>query len=222
MGPTGDGPQVQLAYLAPAFQQGKFRPGGLPVRPNFPQQTGQGLPGDGGVNNAGRFRRTAVDPGVIALFHGPGGVQFVHQRMDVRIFCRQHDAEGVPVQPGHGMEGAVLAGFGIISLDPVGQSAGDDGPGGVNEHPGGLVHCQQEIILVQQGQGPVLCRIVRLRGVQQQRHRVPGLNGEVRVPALAVDQNTVLPFQPVHQPRGNVHFRLQNVGQPPGGAGNVI
>ena len=56
----------------------------------------------------------------------------IQDAVDMGIFGKQHDAEGVPIQSCDGVERAVLAGFLIVSDDPIRQSAGKSGAGGVD------------------------------------------------------------------------------------------
>ena len=46
------------------------------------------------------------------------------------------------------LEGALLAGPAVVAQDEVGQGAVELRPGGMDQHPGGLVHSQQMLILI--------------------------------------------------------------------------
>ena len=58
--------------------------------------------------------------GIVLLAKNAHVHTLLQQGVDVGIFRQQHDAEGIPVQPGHGMKGTFLAGFGIVARHKIG------------------------------------------------------------------------------------------------------
>ena len=118
----------------------------------------------------------------------------------------QHHAEGVPVQPRHGMKGAFLPGPLVIAHHRVGQRPGVPAAGGVDEDPRSLVHRQNVFILIQYRQGEILAGVCRFRLVQQQGYGVSQVDIKIRPLGHSVDQNPLIPFEPVHQSRGDPHF----------------
>ena len=142
--------------------------------------------------------------------------------MDMGIFGQQHHPEGIPVQSGQRVEGGILAGFSVVAQDQIGQSAGKPAPGGVDQHPGRFIHCQQVFVFVKNRQGAVLCRIIRLGFLQRNRDDIPGLYGIIGMLGDAVDKELILPFQPVHEPCGHGHFFSQKRREPPLPLGNVF
>ena len=57
-------------------------------------------------------------------------VALLQQGMGMGMLRHQHDAESIPVQPGHGMESALLAGTAVIARHQIGQGAVVLSPGG--------------------------------------------------------------------------------------------
>ena len=144
MGPPGDGGEGQAAEGFSTVQHPVLRPGGLAVGTDFPQEAGQGLSGDGGIDGAPVVLWAAQGQGVVG-FPGPGALE---QGAGVAVLGNQHDAEGVPVQPRQGMKGTGVPGTAVVPGDGVGKGSGISGGGGVNEHSLGLVHCQEIRILI--------------------------------------------------------------------------
>ena len=206
VGASGEGAQGQSAIALLPLQHGKGGLGRLPVRADLPQQAGQGTAGDGRVDNARILPGAAVHQGMVGFLKKPLGVESIHFGVDHGVFCQKNDAEGVPVQPGDGMEGAVLPGAPVIAQHPVGQRSRELGPGGMHQKPCRLVHCQKVVILIQYGDGSAVRRVVRSGGVQKQGDLVPGGHREVRMLRPAVHQDGAAPFQPVHQSGGDAHL----------------
>ena len=73
----------------------------------------------------------------------------LQKAVNMGVFRQQHDAEGIPIQPGHGMKGAVLPGFLIVSGNKIRQRPRILRPGGMNQHPGRLVHRQNRVIFIE-------------------------------------------------------------------------
>jgi hypothetical protein len=48
----------------------------------------------------------------------------LQQTVDVGVFRQQHDAECVPIQPGHRMKSGLLSGFSVMSHNQIGERAG--------------------------------------------------------------------------------------------------
>ena len=120
MGSAGDGPQSQLADAVSSLQNRKFCYRWLSIGMNIPQKAGQLPPCDGSVDCAAVCIRAAEGQGVVGLHYR----NFLQQAVDVGVFGKQYDAEGVPIQPGEGMEGAVLLCFLVVSCHQIGKSTG--------------------------------------------------------------------------------------------------
>ena len=68
--------------------------------------------------------------------------------VDMGVLRQQHHAEGIPIQPCHGMERGILTGLLIITQHKIGQCAVILRPGRVDQHTGRLIHRQNMVILV--------------------------------------------------------------------------
>ena len=95
-------------------------------------------------------------------------VGFLHrrvlkQRVEMGVLCQQDDAEGVPVQPSHGMKGGFLTASAVVTGHKVGESSLIRRPGGMNQHTGGLIHHQYALVLVKNRQIAILGGVFRLR-----------------------------------------------------------
>ena len=131
------------------------------------------------------------------------------------IFRQQHDAEGVPIQPGHGVKGAALPGFLVISGDIICQRPRIFRPGGVNQHPGRLLHRQNSVILIENRQFPVLRRVFRGFLCQSDSNYIPGLHRVIRPLRNSIYPNGIPPFQLVHEACGHFQFSQQEGRKPP-------
>ena len=138
----------------------------------------------------------------------------LHQGVGMGMLRQQHDAEGVPVQSGHRMKGALLARPVIVSHHIIGQSSVKPAPGRVNQHSRRLFHRDQMVILVKDGQGALLRGIFRFRLIQNDGELISGFHRVVRMLRLSVDQDQILPLQPVHKPGGHFQFLFQESRQP--------
>ena len=132
--------------------------------------------------------------------------------MDVGVFGHQHHAEGVPVQTGDGVAGAVLPGLLIVALDVVCQGVFVLAAGGMHQHADGFIHHQNVVILVENGQLSLLGGIVRLSLIQRHSDDVSRLYGIVGMNRYTVDKKLVLPLQAVHKAGGHMQFFLQKRG----------
>ena len=106
MGAAGDGPQGQFGDAILTLQNGVFRSGGFTFLVYITRQTGKRPSGNGGIDDAAILRRTAEDQGMVGFMDPSFVVEIGQNAVDVGIFRQQHNAEGVPGQPGDGMEGA--------------------------------------------------------------------------------------------------------------------
>ena len=76
----------------------------------------------------------------------------------------------------------------------------------MDQHARRFVHSQDVVILVQNGQGPILAGVFRGGLVQQEGHGVAPADGEIGPLGGAVDQDPVRGLQPVHEAGGDPHF----------------
>ena len=97
-------------------------------------------------------------------------MSLLQKPMDVGILGNEHNAEGIPVQPGQRMKGGSHAPLPVVALDKIRQSPGDPVPGGMYEHPSGLVHSQDAVILIQDSQVPLFRRVRRLLFLKKHRY----------------------------------------------------
>ena len=130
------------------------------------------------------------------------------------VLCQQYHPKGIPVQPGHGMEGTPLPGFLIVSRHKICQRTLIFRPGGMNQHPRRLVHRQQPFIFIQNRKLPVLRRILRYFFFHRHGNHISGLNGIVRPLTHTVDPDGIAPFQLVHQSGGHAQLPQQKRRQP--------
>ena len=137
---AGDRAQRQLGDAIVPLQYRILRKGGFAILVYITQQTGEGPPCNGRVDDATVFTGTAKDQGVVSLFDLVLRQKGIQDAVDVGVFGKQHNAEGVPIQPCDGVERTILSGFLVITHDPVGQSAGQTGTGRVDQHTRRLVH----------------------------------------------------------------------------------
>ena len=140
----------------------------------------------------------------------PPCVVLVEQAVDMGVFGNQNHPKGIPIQPGHRVEGTLLPRAAVVPRHPIGQRPGVPAPGGVDQHPRRLIHRQNVFILIQDLQRQILRRILRLRFVQKQAHHISLLHPIVGALRDAIDQDPILPFQPVHQPGRYIHFLPQD------------
>ena len=124
---------------------------------------------------------------------GLPGLALLQKRMDMGIFGNEHNAEGIPVQPGQRMKGPLLPRPGIVALYKIGKGSRDSVPGGVDQHSGRLIHRQKPIILKKHCKRPLLCRILRLRLFQTHCNNVSRLYLVIRMAAEAIDPEAVRP-----------------------------
>ena len=136
------------------------------------------------------------------------GVEVIEEPVDVGIFGQQHQAKGIPVQPGSRVKRAGLAGPAIVPQHAVGQGPSHPVAGGMDQDASRFVHHQKVLILVADLQGHVLRRVFGLRVIQQCSNPVPRRNLGVGPGRLPVDQKGLLPFQPVHKAGGHVQLPL--------------
>ena len=119
VGPAGDGAQGKGTQWALPCKDLKFRPGGLALRGYIAQKTGQGPSGNRRINDPPVCLRAAKGQSVVSLLQLTPVVDRIQKRMDMGVFGKENDAEGIPVQPGDGMEGAFLTGPAVIAQDKV-------------------------------------------------------------------------------------------------------
>ena len=143
---------------------------------------------------------------MISLAH----LGLLQKGMHMGIFRQQHNAEGIPIQPGHRMEGAFLARLLIVTHHKIGQRSVEFAPGRVDQHSRRLVHRQNMFVLIQNRQRTFLRRVFGIRLFQRYCDHVPRFHRIIRMLRLAVDKDLILPLQPVHQTGGNLHILLQN------------
>ena len=200
MGSAGDGAQRQLGDAVFSLQYGKFRAGRLAVAVYITQKTGEGTAGDGCVNETGICFRTAEYQSMVSLLNFAFGMKLVEDPVDMGVFGQQNDAEGIPIKTCNGMKSTFLIGSLIIAENPVGQCAGEAGTGRVDQHTGRFIYSQDMIILIENGEGSVLSRILRLRFIQICRDYIADLNPKICMTRNAVDVELFTPLKFVHQP----------------------
>ena len=122
------------------------------------------------------------------------------------LIGKQNDADGIPVKPCNGVKCTALPGALIVADDTIGQGAGQPGAGGVNEHSRRLIHYQDMIILVEDGEFPVLGGIFRLRFIQVCGDHVSDRHGKIRMPGDAVHIELFAPLEFVHKACGKPQF----------------
>ena len=159
VGATRHRMQRKFADLSVPVKHLKFRHGGLALGADLPQKTGKGQAGNGGVDHAGIRFRAAKGEGVISFLY----CRVLEKRMKMGVFCQQDDAEGVPVQPGHGMKGGFLTAAAVVTGHEIGKGSLIRRPGGMNQHTGGLIHHQNALVLVKNRQFAILGGVFRLR-----------------------------------------------------------
>ena len=221
MGSAGDGLQQQPAVNAKFLCHGILGQRRLSTGIYLPQQAGQRQTGDGGIHFPLLWGGDTEDQRFVGLLQFSLCVEGAQKVVNVGIFCQQHHAEGIPVQSGHRVKGAVLAGFFVVTQNEVCQCAGIDCPGGVDQHPRRLVHAQNVRVFVQDGEVTLLRRVLGQGIVQQGDDLVAHAYGEIRMAGDAVDIELLCPFQPVHQPGGQTQLLLQKAAQPPIPLGNM-
>ena len=111
------------------------------------------------------------------------------------------------------MEGAFLSRFPVIPSQAVGQGPSVPVPGGVDQHPGGLIQGNQVLILIQNGQVYFLGRVLRSFFVQENPDLLSRLYRVIRMDWDPVHQQPVPVFQPVDEPCGHIQFPAQKAGQ---------
>ena len=72
------------------------------------QKAGQFPPGNRGIDDAAVRFRTAENQGVVCLLQLALGVQFVQFGVDMGVFGKQNNAEGIPIQPCDGVKSGFL------------------------------------------------------------------------------------------------------------------
>ena len=131
------------------------------------------------------------------------------------ILRQQHHPEGVPIQPGHGVKGAALTGLLVIPRHEIGQRPLIFRPGWVDQHPRGLVHRQEPVILIQDGKRAVLRRVFRGFLLQGNGDHIPGFHGVIRPLWHSVDPDGIAPLELIYQPPGHTKLPQQKRRQPP-------
>ena len=109
VGSAGDGPKCQLGDSFFAFQNRKLCAGRLAFLVYITQKAGKGAAGDRGIDNTGIGIGAAKDQSVVSLFQLSFRVKLVENSVNVGILSQQHNAKGVPIQTGNGMERAFLS-----------------------------------------------------------------------------------------------------------------
>ena len=147
---------------------------------------------------------------MVSLFHR----RILQKGMRMGIFRQQHNAEGIPVQSGHGMKSAFLPRPGKIPRYKIRQCAAVAAVGRMDQHTGGLIHSQQPIVLIKNGQRPILSRIFRFFVIQPDGDHISGLYGIICALRLPVDPDAVPPLELIHQTCGHPQFSQQKGRQP--------
>ena len=71
-------------------------------------------------------------------------------------------------------------------------------------------------------QFPLLGRVLGRFLVQLRSDHVADLDGVIIMLWCTVDEDPLLPLEPVHKPRGHAHFIFQKRRQPPAPGGNML
>ena len=119
VGAPGDGLQSHAADLPLPFQQAVGGHRGFPLGADFPEQAGQGLSGNGGIDDPLLRQAPPQGQGVVGL----SDFLLLQQGMGIGVFCQQNNAEGVPIQPGLGMKGAAFPMLPLVSCHQIGKGS---------------------------------------------------------------------------------------------------
>ena len=203
------GVQLQQGGLPGRFQHAVARERLLPARVHDADQTAAADLIDRQVDLACVLRRMAKDGSQIGLFELLFPQQAAEAVVHVRVFCQQDHAEGIAVEPGHGVDARARGALLQVIQDAVGQRSAVLLRRGMDEHPGGLVHGEKIRIFIEDRKGHRFG--IKALGLllEHNAHAVAGLHRAVGMGGRSVYEQRVLPFEPLDQPRRQSEFPPQ-------------